>query len=64
MGDKFDETGRKKAVELKIIEVLMPHLNHVDSNVIAYASVTLIRYNLNKMLRCCVKISNNQGKVY
>jgi hypothetical protein len=30
MGDNFDETGIKKFVELKVIEVLMPHFNHVD----------------------------------
>ncbi len=63
MGDKFDEARRKKVVELKVIEVLMPHLNHVGSNVIAYASVTLIRYNRNKIVQCCIKISKNQGKV-
>jgi len=26
-GDNFDEAGRKKAVELKAIEVLVPHFN-------------------------------------
>jgi len=37
MGDNFDEARRKKNVELKIVEMLMPHFNHVDSNVITYA---------------------------
>jgi hypothetical protein len=36
MGDNFDEVGRKKVAELKIIEMLVPHFNHVDSNVIVY----------------------------
>jgi hypothetical protein len=63
MGDNFDEVGRNKVMELKIVEVLVPHLNHVDSNVIAYASATLIRYNHNKIVQCCIKISKNQGKL-
>ncbi len=63
MGDSFDETGRKKALELKVVEVLVPHFNHVDSNVIAYASATLIRYNHSKIIQCCIKILKNQGKV-
>jgi hypothetical protein len=63
MGDNFDEAGRKKVVELKAIEVLVPHFNHVDSNVIAYASTALIRYNHNKIVQCCIKIPKNQGKV-
>jgi len=63
MGDSFDEAGRKKVVELKAVEVLVPHFNHVDSNVIAYASAALIRYNHNKIVQCCIKISKNQGKV-
>jgi len=50
-------------VELKAIEVQVPHFNHVDSNVIAYASAALIRYNHNKIIQCCIKISKNQGKV-
>ncbi len=37
MGDNFDEARRKKNVELKIVEMLMPHFNHVDSNIITYA---------------------------
>jgi hypothetical protein len=41
----------------------VPHFNHVDSNVIAYASTTLIRYNHNKVVQWCIKISKNQGKV-
>jgi hypothetical protein len=45
MGDNFDEVGRKKDVELKALEVLMPHFNHVNSNVIVYASADIIRYN-------------------
>ncbi len=63
MGDNFNEVGRKKAVELKAIEVQVPHFNHVDSNVIAYASAALIRYNHNKIIQCCIKISKNQGKI-
>jgi hypothetical protein len=63
MGDNFDEVGRKKIMDMKIVEVLVPHLNHVDSNVIAYASATLIRYNHNKIVQCCIKISKNQGKL-
>jgi len=63
MGDNFDEAGRKKVVELKAIEVLVPHFNNVDSNVIAYGSTALIRYNHNKIVQCCIKISKNQGKV-
>jgi hypothetical protein len=63
MGDNFDEARRKKAVELKAVEVLVPHFNHVDSNVIAYASAALIKYNHNKIVQCCIKISKNQGKV-
>jgi hypothetical protein len=51
MGDNFNEVGRKKAMELKVVEVLVPHFNHVDSNVIAYASTTLIRYNHNKVVQ-------------
>ncbi len=35
MGDNFDEVGKKKVMELKAIEVLVPHFNHVGSNVIA-----------------------------
>ncbi len=50
-------------MELKAVEVLVPHFNHVDSNVIAYASSALIRYNHNKIVQCYVKISNNQGKI-
>ncbi len=53
----------RKVVELKVIELLMPHFNHVDSNVIIYASIALIRYNLNKIVQCYIKISNNQGKI-
>ncbi len=41
----------------------MPHFNHVESNVIVYASTALIRYNHNKIVQCCIKISKNQGKV-
>ncbi len=63
MGDNFDEAGRKKVVELKAVEVLVPHFNHVDSNIIAHASAALIRYNHNKIVQCCIKISKNQGKV-
>jgi hypothetical protein len=63
MGDNFNEVGRKKIVELKTVELLMPHFNHVDSNVIAYASATLITYNHNKIDQCCIKISKNQGKI-
>jgi hypothetical protein len=63
MGDNFDEIGRKKDVELKALEVLMPHFNHVNSNVIAYASTDLIRYNHNKIVQCCIQILKNQGKV-
>jgi hypothetical protein len=61
MGDNFNEIGRKKVVALKAVEVLMPHFNHVDSNVIAYASTTLIRYNHNKIIQCYIRISKNQG---
>jgi len=63
MGDNFDEARKKKNVELKTIEMLVPHFNHVDSNVITYASVAFIRYNHNKIVQCCIKISKNQGKV-
>jgi hypothetical protein len=63
MGDNFDEARRKEDVELKAVEVLVPHFNHVDSNVIAYASAALVRYNHNKIVQCCIKISKNQGKV-
>jgi hypothetical protein len=42
MGDNFNEARRKKVVELKAIEVLVPQFNHVDLNVIAYASGTTI----------------------
>jgi len=63
MGYNFNEIGRKKVVALKVVEVLVPHFNHVDSNVIAYASATLIKYNHNKIVQCCIKISKNQGKV-
>jgi hypothetical protein len=62
-GDNFNDARRKKIVELKAVEVLVPHFNHVDSNVIAYASPALIRYNHNKIVQCCIKISKNQGKV-
>jgi predicted metallopeptidase len=62
MGDSFDEARRKKNVELKIVEVLVPHFNHGDSNVIAYASVIFIRYNHNKIVQCYIKILKNQGK--
>jgi len=41
----------------------VPHFNHVDSNVIAYASTALIKYNHNKIVQCCIKISKNQGKI-
>jgi len=34
MGDNFDEVGKKKDVELKALKVLVPHFNHVNSNVI------------------------------
>jgi hypothetical protein len=54
MGDSFDEAGRKKAVELKAVEVLVPYLSHVDSHVIAYAAAALIRYNYNKIVQCCI----------
>jgi hypothetical protein len=54
MGDSFDEAGRKKAVELKAVEVLVPYLNHVDSSVIAYAAAALIRYNHNRIVQCCI----------
>jgi len=50
-------------MELKAIEVLVSHFNDVDSNVIAYASTALIRYNHNKIVQCCIKVSKNQGKV-
>jgi hypothetical protein len=63
MGFSFNEVGRKKVVELKEIKVQVPHVNHVDSNVIVYASAALIRYNHNKIVQCCIKISKNQGKV-
>ncbi len=60
VGDSFDEAGRKKAVELKAVEVLVPYLNHVDSHVIAYAAAALIRYNHNKIVHCCIWISKKQ----
>jgi hypothetical protein len=63
MGDSFDEAGKKKATDLKAVEMLLWHINHVDSNVIIYASTTLIRYTHNKIVQCCIKISKNQGKV-
>jgi hypothetical protein len=63
MGDNFDEARRKKNVELKTVEMLVPHFNHVDSNVIAYALVFFIMYNHNKIVQCCIKISKNKGKV-
>jgi len=31
MGDNLDDTRKKKTVELKAVEVLVPHFNHVDS---------------------------------
>jgi hypothetical protein len=31
MGDNSDDTRKKKTVELKAVEVLVPHFNHVDS---------------------------------
>jgi hypothetical protein len=34
----------------------VPHINHVNSNVIAYASVALIRYNHNKIVWCYITI--------
>ncbi len=55
MGEGFDETKRKKDVELKVVEVLVPHFNHVDSYVIAYASIALIKYNHNKIIQWCIK---------
>jgi hypothetical protein len=54
--DNFDEVGRKKVAELKIIEMLVPHFNHVDSNVIVYVWITLIKYNLDKIVQWCIKI--------
>jgi hypothetical protein len=63
MGFSFNEVGRNKVVELKAIKVQVPHVNHVDSNVIVYALATLIRCNHNKIVQCCIKISKNQGKV-
>ncbi len=62
MGEGFDEIKRKKDVELKVVEVLVPHFNHVDSYVIAYASVALIKYNHNKIIQRCIKKLKNQGK--
>ncbi len=62
MGDNFDEAGRKKAVELKAVEVLVPHFNHVDSNVIAYASAALISYNHNKIVQCWLKYQGIKEK--
>jgi hypothetical protein len=50
MGDNFDEARRKKNVELKTVKMLVPHFNHVDSNVNTYASVVFIRYNHNKIV--------------
>jgi hypothetical protein len=29
MGEGFDEIKRKKDVELKVVEVLVPHFNHM-----------------------------------
>jgi hypothetical protein len=55
MGEGFDETKIKKYVELKVVEVLVPHFNHVDSYVIAYASIALIKYNHNKIIQWCIK---------
>jgi hypothetical protein len=63
MGDNFNETITNKTMELKAIEMLVPHFNHVDSNVISYVSIALIRYNHNNIVQCCIKISKNQGKV-
>jgi trans-2-enoyl-CoA reductase len=59
MGDNFDEAKTKKTMELKVIEMLVPHFNHVDSNVISYASATLIMYNHNNIVQCYIKISKN-----
>jgi hypothetical protein len=64
MGDNFNEVGRKKAMELKTVEVLVPHFNHVDSNVIAYASSTFTKYKFNRIVQCCIKISKNKIKKY
>jgi hypothetical protein len=64
MGDNFDESRKNKVVGLKVVGMLVPHFNHVDSNVIAHALVALIKYNHNKIVQCCyIKISNNQGQV-
>jgi len=63
MGDNFDEAKRKKNVGLKTVKMLVPHFNHVDSNVITYASVAFIMYNHNKIVQCYIKISKNQGKI-
>jgi hypothetical protein len=60
MGDNFDEIGRKKAMELKPVEVLVPHFNHAGSNVIAYASTTFMKYKFNRIVQCCIKISKNK----
>jgi len=43
--------------------MLVPHFNHIDSNVITYVWITLIKYNLDKIVQWCIKISKNQGKV-
>jgi len=60
MGDNSDEIGRKKAMELKAVEVLVPHFNHANSNVIAYASATFMKYKFNRIVQCCIKISKNK----
>jgi len=40
---RFDEKGRKQAVQLGAVEAFVPYLDHVENRIMAYGTAALLR---------------------
>jgi len=43
VGHRFEEKGRKQAIQLGAIGVFVPYLDHVEDRIMAYGTAALLR---------------------